>query len=64
MKSKKVILSELKVKSFITNIDKEISRTAKGGASGDGLCYSDICNTLANCVTKAIQGCGTHNQEK
>ncbi len=57
MKIKKVSLSELKIKSFVTNIEKETSHTAKGGASGDGLCISDFCNTLANCVTKMVQGC-------
>jgi hypothetical protein len=63
MKNKKATLSELKVKSFVTDIEKETAHTAKGGDTI--LCYSNICDTLANCVTEAIQGCSPSvNQQK
>jgi hypothetical protein len=65
MKSKKLNLSELKVKSFVTDIEKETSHTAKGGATAacsdiicnttDNsviICISDACATLANCITE------------
>lgn len=47
MKNKKLNLNELKVKSFVTDLEKSSANTAKGGLE-----------TWAPCITQPIQGVG------
>ncbi|MEO1052298.1 MAG: pinensin family lanthipeptide [Bacteroidota bacterium] len=54
MKSKKMKLSELKVESFVTGLQKSQSKTAKGGLSG----VSDPIVCFAGVTQEGEPGCG------
>ncbi|MEO1052997.1 MAG: pinensin family lanthipeptide [Bacteroidota bacterium] len=43
MKNRKLNLDTIKVKSFITSLEKEKGNTVKGGHSGDNSCYPVVC---------------------
>lgn len=45
MKSKKLNLNNLKVKSFVTEFDKSQSHTAKGGIDWTEITNANWCNT-------------------
>lgn len=57
MKTKKLIISDLKVQSFITSLHGERGNTVKGGISGSG-CTD--CNWSADCLSPT-EACPTAN---
>lgn len=57
MKKKKLVVSELKVQSFITSLHRDSEKTVKGGITGT-ICT--VCNFSDQCVP-ASEDCFTAN---
>lgn len=58
---KNLKLNDLKIKSFVTSVDKEIVDTIKGGTSANTSIQQRICDSSPeNCQEPSIQ-CGTNN---
>ena len=60
MKKSKLNLKDLKVKSFVTNIEAEITDTVKGGTRGSHgtICGSNCCSDDDHCFSRNGD-CGT-----
>jgi len=55
MKNKKMNLSELKVKSFVTDLEKEKENTVKGGRNSEG--YHESNGPFSECCTAGVGVC-------
>jgi hypothetical protein len=63
MKNKKLNLGDLKVKSFVTEIQDETSETAKGGFSAGQICNTnepEFCNWTYNAWCVSNGRCETY----
>ncbi|MGB3465476.1 MAG: pinensin family lanthipeptide [Cyclobacteriaceae bacterium] len=64
---KKLNLNEIKVKSFVTNLDQQTEKTVKGGShvTGCGLCDTQddfFCKTVVDkCIVTNDRNCPTND---
>ncbi len=73
MKSKKLHLNELKIKSFVTDLDKQGAETVKGGLFSFIICNGDDpqptevctigCENITNAPCLPSSTVSTHNPE-
>lgn len=56
MEKKKISLSALKVKSFVTDLEKDNSETIKGGGGFLSIFGCNTCEASCGCVSQGCQG--------